>query len=138
VSLLRSNLVVATGTALSRVTGLLRVSVFGIVIGQTALADAYTIGNETPNIVYELLIGGVLSSSLLAAGLAWWRLAPLTAVWRRGVFSMIAALGTIVGALAATPIHFRFGQAGLLVLAGCSAIMAVVALWSARPGPPGE
>src|SRR4051812_45789810 len=64
-SLLRSNLVVASGTALSRVTGLLRVSVFGYVIGQTALADAYTIGNETPNIVYELLIGGVLSATLV-------------------------------------------------------------------------
>ena len=103
------------------------------------------IGHEAPPAgspgagpAFPLLVGGVLSSSLLAAGLAWWRLAPLTAVWRRGVFSMIAALGTIVGALAATPIHFRFGQAGLLVLAGCSAIMAVVALWSARPGPPGE
>ena len=34
-------------------------------IGQTALADAYTIGNETPNIVYELLIGGVLSATLV-------------------------------------------------------------------------
>jgi putative peptidoglycan lipid II flippase len=64
-SLLRSNLVVATGTALSRVTGLLRVVVFGYVIGQGALADAYTIGNETPNIVYELLIGGVLSATLV-------------------------------------------------------------------------
>ena len=64
-SLLRSNLVVATGTALSRVTGLARVVVFGYVIGQTALADAYTIGNETPNIVYELLIGGVLSATLV-------------------------------------------------------------------------
>ena len=38
---------------------------FGYVIGQTALADAYTIGNETPNIVYELLIGGVLSATLV-------------------------------------------------------------------------
>ena len=65
VSLLRSNLVVATGTALSRITGLARVVVFGYVIGQTALADAYTIGNETPNIVYELLIGGVLSATLV-------------------------------------------------------------------------
>lgn len=37
-SLLRSNLVVATGTALSRLTGLLRVVVFGFVIGQSALA----------------------------------------------------------------------------------------------------
>ncbi len=64
-SLLRSNVVVATGTALSRVTGLARVSVFAFVIGQTALADAYRIGNETPNIVYELLIGGVLSATLV-------------------------------------------------------------------------
>jgi putative peptidoglycan lipid II flippase len=64
-SLLRSNIVVATGTALSRITGLARVVVFGYVVGQTALADAYTIGNETPNIVYELLIGGVLSATLV-------------------------------------------------------------------------
>jgi putative peptidoglycan lipid II flippase len=64
-SLLRSNVVVATGTALTRVTGLLRVVVFGYVIGQGALADAYTIGNETPNIVYELLVGGVLSAALV-------------------------------------------------------------------------
>ncbi|MEX2252510.1 MAG: lipid II flippase MurJ, partial [Thermoleophilaceae bacterium] len=63
--LLRSNVTVATGTALSRVTGLLRVGVFVYVIGRTALADVYTIANETPNIVYELLLGGVLSATLV-------------------------------------------------------------------------
>ncbi len=63
--LLRSNLVVATGTALSRVTGLLRVVALGYVLGQTALADAYKLANETPNIVYELLLGGVLSATLV-------------------------------------------------------------------------
>ena len=64
-SLLRSNIVVATGTALSRVTGLARVAAFGYVIGQTALADAYRIGNETPNIVYEVLLGGVVSATFV-------------------------------------------------------------------------
>ncbi len=64
-SLLRSNLTVATGTALSRVTGLLRIMVFGWIIGQTALSDAYLIANETPNIVYDLLLGGVLSATLV-------------------------------------------------------------------------
>jgi putative peptidoglycan lipid II flippase len=64
-ALLRSNLIVASGTALSRITGLLRVMVFGYVIGKGALADVYLIGNETPNIVYELLIGGVLSATLV-------------------------------------------------------------------------
>ncbi len=63
--LLRSNLIVAAGTALSRVTGLLRVVVFVYVIGQTALADAYALANETPNIVYDLLLGGVLSATLV-------------------------------------------------------------------------
>ena len=63
--LLRSNVVVASGTALSRITGLLRLVVFGAVIGRTALADAYLLANETPNIVYDLLLGGLLSATLV-------------------------------------------------------------------------
>lgn len=61
----RANAVVAAGTALSRITGLARVVVFGIVIGQTALADAYDGANNSPNSIYELLLGGVLSASLV-------------------------------------------------------------------------
>ncbi len=53
------------GTALSRVSGLLRVFVFAYVIGQTLVADAYKLANETPNIVYDLLLGGVLSATLV-------------------------------------------------------------------------
>ncbi len=64
-SLLRSNVTVATGTALSRLTGLLRVMVFAYVIGQNLLADSYKIANETPNIIYDLLLGGVLSATLV-------------------------------------------------------------------------
>lgn len=63
--LMRSNLTVATGTAMSRLTGLIRIVIFGIVIGQTALADAFDAANNAPNAVYELLIGGVLSASLV-------------------------------------------------------------------------
>ena len=63
--LLRSNVVVASGTLVSRVTGLIRVMVFAYVVGQTALADAYKLANETPNIIYDLIIGGVLSATLV-------------------------------------------------------------------------
>lgn len=63
--LLRSNVVVASGTALSRVTGLLRIAVLTYVLGQTALSDAYLLANETPNIVYDLLLGGLLSATLV-------------------------------------------------------------------------
>lgn len=64
--LLKSNLAVATGTAMSRITGLVRVAVLGAVLGApSALADAYDLANGTPNMIYELLLGGVLSSSLV-------------------------------------------------------------------------
>jgi putative peptidoglycan lipid II flippase len=54
----------ATGTLLSRVTGLLRVTVLvaTIGVGESRLADVYNVANTTPNIVYELILGGILSS----------------------------------------------------------------------------
>lgn len=64
-SMVRSNVVVAVGTAMSRFTGMLRVLVFGIVIGQGAVSDAYGGANDAPNVVYELLLGGVLSATLV-------------------------------------------------------------------------
>jgi hypothetical protein len=80
---------------------------------------------------FPLLVGGVLASALLAAGLAWWGLSPLTAIWRRGVFTMVGALGTIVGALVATPVHYYYGEKGLLAMAGGAALVAFIALRSA-------
>ncbi len=41
------------------------VIVFGVVIGQNALADAFDGANNSPNVVYELLVGGVLSATLV-------------------------------------------------------------------------
>ncbi|WP_420453498.1 murein biosynthesis integral membrane protein MurJ [Ilumatobacter sp.] len=63
--LLRSNVVVALGTTLSRATGLLRLTALLAVIGRNPLSDAYLVANETPNIVYELIVGGVLSATLV-------------------------------------------------------------------------
>ncbi len=63
--LLRSNVVVASGTAISRITGFVRIGVLTYVLGQSALSDAYLLANETPNIVYDLLLGGLLSATLV-------------------------------------------------------------------------
>ena len=60
-----SNLGVAGGTLASRVTGLARLIVFAAVIGQTALADAFDVGNNAPNVIYELLLGGTLTAVLV-------------------------------------------------------------------------
>ena len=61
----KDTLIVAIGTAMSRLTGLLRVVVFGVIIGQTALADAFDGANNSPNSIYELLVGGLLAASLV-------------------------------------------------------------------------
>jgi putative peptidoglycan lipid II flippase len=63
--LVRSSAVVGVGTALSRVTGLVRVGALTYALGATALSDAYNLANTTPLIVYELLLGGVLSATLV-------------------------------------------------------------------------
>src|SRR6266513_2352918 len=63
--LVRSSAAVAAGTLLSRVTGLLRVAVLAYAIGRATLADSYNLANSTPNIVYELILGGVLSATLV-------------------------------------------------------------------------
>lgn len=63
--LLRSSAVVGAGTALSRATGLLRVGALAYAMGASPLADAYNVANNTPNIVYELVLGGILSATLV-------------------------------------------------------------------------
>lgn len=64
-SLTANNIGVAAGTLASRVTGLARLIVFAAVIGQTALADAFDVGNNAPNVIYELLLGGTLAATLV-------------------------------------------------------------------------
>ncbi|MEK7801555.1 MAG: lipid II flippase MurJ, partial [Pseudomonadota bacterium] len=64
-NLLRTNIVVGFGTFLSRITGFLRVLLLASVFGFTGLSDVYNTANTTPNIIYELLLGGILSATLL-------------------------------------------------------------------------
>lgn len=59
------------GTLLSRATGLIRVTVTVSALGFTALSDAYTTANTTPNILYELALGGVLTSVFVPLLVDW-------------------------------------------------------------------
>ena len=63
--LLRSSAIVSVGVGLSRVTGLARTAVLAAVIGTTALADGYNLANSTPNVIYDLMLGGVLAATLI-------------------------------------------------------------------------
>lgn len=52
------------GTVVSRITGLLRIAAIAAAIGvaETRLADTYNLANTAPNIIYELILGGILTS----------------------------------------------------------------------------
>jgi putative peptidoglycan lipid II flippase len=63
-TLVRNNLSVASGTLLSRVTGLAR-TVLLVVVVRKSLGDVYLLANNTPNIIYELILGGVLTATLV-------------------------------------------------------------------------
>jgi putative peptidoglycan lipid II flippase len=58
----RHGAVMALGSIVSRVTGLLRTAAIGAAIGAVAVADDYNLANTLPGMVYELLLGGVLAS----------------------------------------------------------------------------
>lgn len=62
-SLGRASALGALGTVGSRLTGFLRTVVVAGAVGVgTGFADSYTVSNTIPNVVYDLLLGGVLSS----------------------------------------------------------------------------
>ena len=61
-SLARGAATVTLATALSRLTGFVRVVVVAATMGTTYLANTYQTANTAPNVVFELLAAGVLTS----------------------------------------------------------------------------
>ncbi|WP_083760068.1 murein biosynthesis integral membrane protein MurJ [Rubrobacter xylanophilus] len=62
-AMLRSIFTMSAATALSRLTGFVRTMVQAAAVGTgTVVAEAYTVSNTLPNQIYELFMGGLLSS----------------------------------------------------------------------------
>jgi putative peptidoglycan lipid II flippase len=89
----RASSVMFAGTLLSRLTGAIRTIVLAA-FGLEAVTDAYTQANTTPNMIFELVAGGVLSATLI----------PLFAqLFRRntkraqdGIDAIVSLLGVVV------------------------------------------
>jgi putative peptidoglycan lipid II flippase len=65
----RDSLVVGLGTAVSRLTGLVRVVMVGAILGPTTFGDTFQLTNSLPNLVYYGFLAGSLFSSLLVPAL---------------------------------------------------------------------
>ncbi len=61
---MRNTALMTVGTTLSRLTGYVRIAAQTAALGVTIapLGNVYTQANTTPNIVYELILGGILTS----------------------------------------------------------------------------
>ena len=56
---------VALGTGVSRLTGLLRIVALAWALGAGHLADAFNLANTTPNMLYDIVAGGILSATFI-------------------------------------------------------------------------
>ena len=65
----RDSMLVAAGTALARITGVVRVLAVGAVLGPTFFGNAYQVTNSLPNLIYYGFLAGSLVSSLLVPAL---------------------------------------------------------------------
>jgi putative peptidoglycan lipid II flippase len=61
----RGALLVGVFTAMSRILGLVRTVVFAQSVGAGCLGTAYVTANQVPNLIYELAIGGALTSAMV-------------------------------------------------------------------------
>jgi putative peptidoglycan lipid II flippase len=109
-SLARSSGVMAVGTLASRFTGFLRTAVLLYAIGTHDLGNAYNLANTLPNAVYNLALGGILTSvvvPLLVNAATRDQDRDRGEAYDQRIFTLgVVALGaiTVVATLAAVPI----------------------------------
>ena len=98
-SLGRSALVMAVGTALSRLTGLGRLvaAAFALGVAESRLADSYNIANTMPNVIYELVLGGVLTSIFIPVLVEQLRTRSEDEAWEAVSSLVTTALTVLVG-----------------------------------------
>lgn len=97
--LARPAAVMAVGTALSRVTGLGRTVALAFALGvaESRLADSYNIANTLPNVVYELVLGGVLTSVFIPVVIEELRTSEKDEAWRSVSALVTTSLSVLLG-----------------------------------------
>ncbi|MDO8949350.1 MAG: murein biosynthesis integral membrane protein MurJ [Actinomycetota bacterium] len=64
-SIARSTAAMSVATAVSRITGFIRTWAMAYALGVTVLSASYSVANNIPNMIYELVAGGVMSSTFI-------------------------------------------------------------------------
>jgi putative peptidoglycan lipid II flippase len=64
-SLIGATAGMAVGTALSRLTGVIKLIVLVYAVGDQWFADGYNLANNTPNMIHDIVLGGVLAATFV-------------------------------------------------------------------------
>jgi putative peptidoglycan lipid II flippase len=113
-SVMRSSGIMAVGTIASRVTGFVRTAILIYALGTHDLGNSYQLANTVPNAVYNLALGGVLTSvvvPLLVSAAR--RDKDRGEAYDQRIFTLgVLALGviTVVATAAAVPITDLYGH----------------------------
>jgi putative peptidoglycan lipid II flippase len=107
-ALRQATVLMALGTGFSRLTGVLRVVALAAALGTASLGDAFNLANTTPNMLYDVVLGGILSATFIPVFVD--RLSTRT---EREAWRSISAIITISGVvlLGATVVFWFFAPA---------------------------
>ena len=100
----KASLKTAGGTLFSRITGLLRLIVLAYAIGGSKLADAFNLANNTPNMVHDLVLGGIMAATFVPVLIE--RMSKCSENEIRESISAIVSLSIII--LVAATVIFEF------------------------------
>lgn len=102
------------GTVISRVTGVVRLAVLAATLGvaETRFTDTYNLANTAPNILYELVLGGVVASVFVPVFVELIERRDKEEAWRAisGIFNvslLVLTALSLLGVIAA-PLLARF------------------------------
>ncbi len=102
----------AVGTTLSRITGVGRVIALTLALGGGGFADAYNLANTTPNIIYDVVLGGVLSATFVPVFVDY-----LTTRRNKEAWEAISAVVTVtIAVLVASTVAFFVLTPGIIHL----------------------
>ena len=93
----------AVGTTLSRITGVARIVAQATALGGGGFADGYNLANTTPNIVTDIVIGGVLSATFVPVFVDYLSTRRGEEAWR-AISAVVTA--TVAVLVAATVVFF--------------------------------
>ena len=102
------------GTVLSRATGLARLAAIAAALGvaESRLSDAFNLANTAPNIIYELVLGGILTSVFVPVFVELLEREGREEAWRVASaiinLSLVVLMAVVVIGILAAPLIARF------------------------------